>query len=299
MGQWVHLVGTYDGTTVRLYVNGVEAFATAHTGSFVSDAAGVTVGGAHNDGTGAVAEAFAGKVDEVRLYGRALSASEVVALYTGPAGSADPLPTSEPGQFVVDTFSTGATGADLTTRSGEVGATWAAIPGSGTGWVLGAEGRARLATAGATTTYYASGVPPTADYDVEAVIRVLTPTSYTGIAARTNPATPMTMYTVYYNPSLGQWELHKVQNGTTDLVVGSFVQSLTAGQVVRLRLAVRGTTPTTLAVYVDNLGTPKITYSDTTGPLTAAGRAAIIGYAAATTPTTGLHLASVTAAAAP
>ena len=87
-GAGGHLVGTYDGTTVRLYVNGVEAFATAHTGSFVSDAAGVTVGGAHNDGTGAVVEAFAGKVDEVRLYGRGLSASEVVALYTGAAPAA-------------------------------------------------------------------------------------------------------------------------------------------------------------------------------------------------------------------
>jgi hypothetical protein len=51
VGQWVHLVGTYDGTMVRLYVNGAEAFATAHTGSFVTDTAGVTIGGAHNDGT--------------------------------------------------------------------------------------------------------------------------------------------------------------------------------------------------------------------------------------------------------
>ena len=214
MGQWVHLVGTYDGTTVRLYVDGAEAFATGHTGSFISDAPGVVIGGAHNDGTGTVTEGLAGKVDEVRLYGRALSASEVVALYNATAGSsADPLPTSEPGQFVVDTFSLGAAGADLTTRAGEVGATWAPIPGSGTGWVLSAEGRARLAAAGAVTTYYASGVPATADYDVEAVIRVLSATSYAGVAARTNPGSAMTMYTVYYSPDMGRWELHKVVNG--------------------------------------------------------------------------------------
>ena len=75
-----------------------------------------------------------------------------------------------------------------------------------------------------------------------------------------------------------------------------FVQTLTPGQVSRLRLAVRGTTPTTLAVYVDDLVTPKITYTDTIAPLTAAGRAAIIGLAADAAPTTGLHLTSVTAA---
>jgi hypothetical protein len=104
------------------------------------------------------------------------------------------------------------------------------------------------------------------------------------------------MYTVYYNPGPGRWELHKVVNGTTDDVVGTFAQTLTAGQAYRLRLAVRGTTPTTLTVYVDDLVTPKITASDTTAPLTAAGRAAIIGFAADAAPTTGLHLASVTAA---
>ena len=33
VGQWVHMVGTYDGAMVRFYVNGVQPFSTAHTGT--------------------------------------------------------------------------------------------------------------------------------------------------------------------------------------------------------------------------------------------------------------------------
>ena len=86
LGQWVHLAGTYDGTRIILYVNGVERARVAKTGALVASSRPVLLG-ANANGTDPLAggEFLAGGLDEVRLFSRALDASEVAALATPPA----------------------------------------------------------------------------------------------------------------------------------------------------------------------------------------------------------------------
>ena len=69
---WVHLAGTYDGTTQRFYVDGSEVASRLQSGLIeVSDGA-LRIGG-----NSILDEFFKGRVDEVRVYNRALSADEV------------------------------------------------------------------------------------------------------------------------------------------------------------------------------------------------------------------------------
>jgi hypothetical protein len=80
---WVHLAGTYDGMNARLYVNGVEAATQVLTGTFAPDTTPVIIGGNGNDATGVPTELFPGRLDEVMLYHRALTAPEIGRLYAG------------------------------------------------------------------------------------------------------------------------------------------------------------------------------------------------------------------------
>lgn len=74
---WQHLAGTYDGTTTRLYLNGIEQ-ASAPAMPAVFDGNSVYVGCDHD--AGANTRAITGTIDDVAIYGRALSAAEVAAL---------------------------------------------------------------------------------------------------------------------------------------------------------------------------------------------------------------------------
>jgi beta-galactosidase len=92
MGVWTHLAGVYDGAVARLYVNGVEAGSQALTGRFGADTTPVILGGNGNDDSGVPTELFPGRIDEVMLYARALSAIEIGQLAAGAlfsAGSRD------------------------------------------------------------------------------------------------------------------------------------------------------------------------------------------------------------------
>ncbi|MEU7752063.1 LamG-like jellyroll fold domain-containing protein [Micromonospora sp. NPDC049171] len=74
-GVWTRLLATYDGTThaLRLYVDGVLQTATATSTTF--DATGpVTVGRARLGGT--QTSYFPGAIDDVRMYGRVVLATE-------------------------------------------------------------------------------------------------------------------------------------------------------------------------------------------------------------------------------
>jgi len=87
---WIHLAGTYDGMYARLYVNGVEAASQPLTGTFAPDTTPVIIGGNGNDATGVPTELFPGRLDEVMLYHRALSATEIGRIYAGALFTAAP-----------------------------------------------------------------------------------------------------------------------------------------------------------------------------------------------------------------
>jgi len=78
IGVWTHLAVTYDGTTLRLFVNGVLRNSVSASGGIAASTAPLRIGGNtvfSVPGT----EYFAGLIDEVRIYNRALSAAEITA----------------------------------------------------------------------------------------------------------------------------------------------------------------------------------------------------------------------------
>ena len=78
--QWTHVVGTYDGTTQRLYVNGTEVNQRSVSISVASSNQPLRIGSAEGAST-----FFAGTIDEVRIYNRALGPTEVAKLYSSGA----------------------------------------------------------------------------------------------------------------------------------------------------------------------------------------------------------------------
>jgi hypothetical protein len=72
---WSHLAVTYDGANMRLYVNGALVRTVARTGVIAATNGPLHIGGNAVWG----GEFFAGAIDEVRIYNRALSAQEIAA----------------------------------------------------------------------------------------------------------------------------------------------------------------------------------------------------------------------------
>ena len=73
--QWLHLVGTYDGTTVRYYVNGKQEKKYGVPGGKLPKGGLKLAIGDRSDGVNA--DAIQGYIDEFRIYDRALAAAEV------------------------------------------------------------------------------------------------------------------------------------------------------------------------------------------------------------------------------
>ncbi len=72
-GTWSHLAATYDGSQVRLFVNGTQVASTPASGPIPTSSAPFRIGGNQVWG----GEWFSGWIDEVRVYNRALSAAEI------------------------------------------------------------------------------------------------------------------------------------------------------------------------------------------------------------------------------
>jgi hypothetical protein len=74
VNAWTHLAVTYDGTTLRLYVNGIQVGTRAVSGALLTSTGALRIGGNSIWG-----EFFQGRIDEVRIYNRALTTGEVQA----------------------------------------------------------------------------------------------------------------------------------------------------------------------------------------------------------------------------
>lgn len=97
-GQWHLIAGTFDGTDLRFYVDGNQVgtpkplggpinYALSGGSSFYVD--GYAVPGCQRF---ADEDDFPGSIDEVRLYDRALSATELARLAAAPGGPTTPAP---------------------------------------------------------------------------------------------------------------------------------------------------------------------------------------------------------------
>ncbi len=83
INTWSFVVTTYDGTTQRLYINGVEVSSRAQAGPMVTSTGVLRFGG-----NNLYSEFFTGRLDEIRLYNRALTSLEIVQDMNTPVGSA-------------------------------------------------------------------------------------------------------------------------------------------------------------------------------------------------------------------
>jgi hydrogenase maturation factor HypE len=72
LNTWTHLAATYDGANMRIYVNGVQVGSRAQTGNMLTSNRTLRIGGNSIWG-----EYFNGLIDDVRVYNRALSATEI------------------------------------------------------------------------------------------------------------------------------------------------------------------------------------------------------------------------------
>jgi beta-galactosidase len=82
--QWHRVTGTYDGTALRIYVDGTELASTPYTGRISWTQWPVNIGrNSEKHGDGWAGRTGVGAVDDVRVYDRALTAAEL-------AGGADP-----------------------------------------------------------------------------------------------------------------------------------------------------------------------------------------------------------------
>jgi RHS repeat-associated protein len=114
LNTWSHVSGTFDGGNLRLYVGGTLVATIAAPGSFANTTGPVTMGG-----NSVWPEWLNGRLDDVRIYNRALSQTEIQAdMNTGVGTGGDSTPptvsiTAPTGGATVNgTVAVNATAAD-------------------------------------------------------------------------------------------------------------------------------------------------------------------------------------------
>ena len=85
LNTWSHLAGTYDGVTLRLYLNGVQVVSRAQSGLIQTSNGDLNIGASLSD-----PGFFAGLIDEIRIYNRPLSAVEIQSDMNNPVAGARP-----------------------------------------------------------------------------------------------------------------------------------------------------------------------------------------------------------------
>jgi hypothetical protein len=123
--QWTHLVGAYDGSLKRFYVNGVEV-GSQEVWVQTNDEAILRIGGGASEGPGSFF--FEGDVDEVAVYDQVLSPEQVLVHHAigGPASTEPPVIaiSSSAGEIILSWDFGVLQSAD------EIGGPWEDVPGA-------------------------------------------------------------------------------------------------------------------------------------------------------------------------
>ena len=84
LNTWTHVAGTYDGTTLRIYVNGVLVRSAAVLSGDLAVSNGALRIGGNAVSLPFGGQFFKGLLDEIRIYNRALSKAEIQTDMNGP-----------------------------------------------------------------------------------------------------------------------------------------------------------------------------------------------------------------------
>ena len=190
--------------------------------------------------------------------------------------------------FVSDTFA-GTAGTSITAaHSGQVtGATWTAMTGWGSSAAIIDNANRMIGNAAAASSlFYASGVPGSADYDIEADVYIASATDNVGFLGRCSTSAD-TRYLCYFNLSAGQITIYVQVNGSNTGSSSTISQTFTGGQSYHLRFSLRGTL---LIVFVN--GVQVLAFTDS--QISAAGRAGIYFFGQETN-ITGGHVSNYVA----
>jgi chitodextrinase len=83
---WTHLAATYEGSTLRLYLNGTQAASVVQTGTILTSTNPLEIGGDSIFG-----QFFQGMIDEVRIYNVALTPTQIQADMNSALGGSFPV----------------------------------------------------------------------------------------------------------------------------------------------------------------------------------------------------------------
>jgi hypothetical protein len=87
LNTWVHLMGVYEGSFIRIYINGVQDNSTAYSSGLFNGSAHAAIGESFNAGVPG-GNSFPGKLDDIKIYNYARSSAQVAWDYNrgGPVG---------------------------------------------------------------------------------------------------------------------------------------------------------------------------------------------------------------------
>ena len=93
VNQWTHFAATYDGAVMRMYVNGFLEGQAPYTGGIFPGTNSLIIGAALPG-----LSHFSGRIDEPAVYNRALSETEIQAIYSAGSGGKchRPIITTQP-----------------------------------------------------------------------------------------------------------------------------------------------------------------------------------------------------------
>ncbi len=77
---WTHLASTYNGSQVAIWVNGTKVATQAVTGTTCINAEPLAVGAKNAPAKGLLEAFFDGRLDDVRIYNKAITSSQIAAL---------------------------------------------------------------------------------------------------------------------------------------------------------------------------------------------------------------------------
>ena len=223
---WMHVAATFDGATIRLYINGVQQGSVASTTPITVNTLPLAIG-AQSDNS----RWFGGLMDDARVYATALSASQIAALATppsAPVATADSYSTAQNTALVQP--APGVLSNDTDADSDPLTAVLNATVTHGTLSLNANGGFTYTPTAGYSGpdsfTYHAND--GTADSNIVTVsltVNAGATTSVSGVVSKSGGAGPLTgAYVTAYDSTTAAW----INYGVTD-AGGAYAINLPAG----------------------------------------------------------------------